>query len=140
MRGLAQDYHGFITAMFVFGAATGLTRPNLPRALSQWLSFASQSANDKSASRHKPGIAVQNGILSSNPTSRDFDLLLIIRLSSLCSRFGQATGRRAPRFVFWCPFCSELGILSWKEDNVSELREIELPLRLRQPPTSSAAH
>jgi nitrate/nitrite transporter NarK len=36
MRGLAQDYREFLTAMFLFGAAMGLTRPNFPRALSQW--------------------------------------------------------------------------------------------------------
>jgi len=36
MRGLARDYSEFIAAMFLFGAAMGLTRPNLPRALSQW--------------------------------------------------------------------------------------------------------
>ena len=36
MRGLAQDYPEFLTAMFLFGAAMGLTRPNFPRALSQW--------------------------------------------------------------------------------------------------------
>ena len=36
MRGLARDYPAFITAMFLFGAAMGLTRPNFPRALSQW--------------------------------------------------------------------------------------------------------
>jgi MFS transporter, AAHS family, 3-hydroxyphenylpropionic acid transporter len=36
MRGLARDYQEFTVAMFLFGAAMGLTRPNLPRALSQW--------------------------------------------------------------------------------------------------------
>ena len=36
MRGLARDYHEFLAAMFLFGAAMGLTRPNFPRALSQW--------------------------------------------------------------------------------------------------------
>ena len=36
LRGLAQDYHAFMAAMFLFGAAMGLTRPNFPRALSQW--------------------------------------------------------------------------------------------------------
>jgi MFS family permease len=36
MRGLARDYPEFIAAMFLFGAAMGLTRPNFPRALSQW--------------------------------------------------------------------------------------------------------
>jgi nitrate/nitrite transporter NarK len=36
MRGLARDYQEFLAAMFLFGAAMGLTRPNFPRALSQW--------------------------------------------------------------------------------------------------------
>jgi nitrate/nitrite transporter NarK len=36
LRGLARDYHAFMAAMFLFGAAMGLTRPNFPRALSQW--------------------------------------------------------------------------------------------------------
>jgi nitrate/nitrite transporter NarK len=36
MRGLARDYQEFMAAMFLFGAAMGLTRPNFPRALSQW--------------------------------------------------------------------------------------------------------
>jgi nitrate/nitrite transporter NarK len=36
LRGLAQNYPEFIAAMFLFGAAMGLTRPNFPRALSQW--------------------------------------------------------------------------------------------------------
>ncbi len=36
MRGLAHDYYPFLAAMFLFGAAMGLTRPNFPRALSQW--------------------------------------------------------------------------------------------------------
>lgn len=36
LRGLARDYREFIVAMFLFGAAMGLTRPNFPRALSQW--------------------------------------------------------------------------------------------------------
>jgi len=36
MRGLARDYHQFLVAMLLFGIALGLTRPNFPRALSQW--------------------------------------------------------------------------------------------------------
>jgi nitrate/nitrite transporter NarK len=36
MRGLARDYHQFLAAMFLFGVAIGLARPNFPRALSQW--------------------------------------------------------------------------------------------------------
>jgi nitrate/nitrite transporter NarK len=36
MRGLALNYFEFLVAMFLFGAAMGLTRPNFPRALSQW--------------------------------------------------------------------------------------------------------
>jgi len=36
MRGLARDYQQFLAAMFLFGVAMGLTRPNFPRALSQW--------------------------------------------------------------------------------------------------------
>jgi nitrate/nitrite transporter NarK len=36
MRGLARDYAEFLAGMFLFGAAMGLTRPNFPRALSQW--------------------------------------------------------------------------------------------------------
>ena len=36
MRGLAGSYYEFNAAMFLFGAAMGLTRPNFPRALSQW--------------------------------------------------------------------------------------------------------
>ncbi len=36
MRGLAQEYGQFLAAMLLFGIAIGLTRPNLPRALSQW--------------------------------------------------------------------------------------------------------
>jgi nitrate/nitrite transporter NarK len=36
MRGFARDYDQFLTAMFLFGTAMGLTRPNFPRALSQW--------------------------------------------------------------------------------------------------------
>jgi AAHS family 3-hydroxyphenylpropionic acid transporter len=36
MRGLAQGYGQFLAAMLLFGIAIGLTRPNLPRALSQW--------------------------------------------------------------------------------------------------------
>jgi nitrate/nitrite transporter NarK len=36
MRGLARDYPEFLAAMFLFGAAMGITRPNFPRALSQW--------------------------------------------------------------------------------------------------------
>ncbi len=36
LRGLASDYREFIAAMFLFGAAMGLTRPNFPRVLSQW--------------------------------------------------------------------------------------------------------
>ena len=36
MRGLARDYGELLAAMFLFGAAIGLTRPNFPRALSQW--------------------------------------------------------------------------------------------------------
>jgi nitrate/nitrite transporter NarK len=36
LRGLAQGYHQFLAAMLLFGVAMGLTRPNLPRALSQW--------------------------------------------------------------------------------------------------------
>jgi MFS family permease len=35
-RGLARDYQQFLAAMFLFGVAIGLTRPNFPRALSQW--------------------------------------------------------------------------------------------------------
>jgi AAHS family 3-hydroxyphenylpropionic acid transporter len=36
MRGMAKDYPEFVAALFLFGAAMGLTRPNVPRALSQW--------------------------------------------------------------------------------------------------------
>ena len=36
MRGLARDYHQFLAAMFLFGVAMGLARPNFPRTLSQW--------------------------------------------------------------------------------------------------------
>jgi nitrate/nitrite transporter NarK len=36
MRGFARDYQQFLAAMFLFGVAMGLTRPNFPRALSQW--------------------------------------------------------------------------------------------------------
>jgi len=36
LRGLAQEYGQFLAAMLLFGIAIGLTRPNLPRALSQW--------------------------------------------------------------------------------------------------------
>jgi len=36
LRGLAQGYGQFLAAMLLFGIAIGLTRPNLPRALSQW--------------------------------------------------------------------------------------------------------
>jgi len=36
LRGLAQGYGQFLAAMLLFGIAVGLTRPNLPRALSQW--------------------------------------------------------------------------------------------------------
>jgi len=36
LRGLAQGYGQFLVAMLLFGIAIGLTRPNLPRALSQW--------------------------------------------------------------------------------------------------------
>lgn len=36
MRGFARDYLTFIVAMFLFGAAVGLTRLNFPRVLSQW--------------------------------------------------------------------------------------------------------
>jgi len=36
MRGLAQEYGQFLAAMLLFGVAVGITRPNLPRALSQW--------------------------------------------------------------------------------------------------------
>ena len=36
MRGMVRDYYEFLAAMFLFGAAMGLTRPNFPRALSQW--------------------------------------------------------------------------------------------------------
>jgi NNP family nitrate/nitrite transporter-like MFS transporter len=36
LRGLAQGYGQFLLAMLLFGIAVGVTRPNLPRALSQW--------------------------------------------------------------------------------------------------------
>jgi AAHS family 3-hydroxyphenylpropionic acid transporter len=36
LRGLVQGYGQFLAVMFLFGIAIGLTRPNLPRALSQW--------------------------------------------------------------------------------------------------------
>jgi AAHS family 3-hydroxyphenylpropionic acid transporter len=36
MRGLVHEYGEFLAAMLLFGIAMGLTRPNLPRALSQW--------------------------------------------------------------------------------------------------------
>jgi AAHS family 3-hydroxyphenylpropionic acid transporter len=36
MRGLAQGYGQFLAAMLLFGISMGVTRPNLPRALSQW--------------------------------------------------------------------------------------------------------
>ena len=36
LRGLARDYGQFLAAMFLFGVALGLARPNFPRALSQW--------------------------------------------------------------------------------------------------------
>jgi len=32
MRGLARDYPEFLIAMFLFGAAMGLTRPEFPAA------------------------------------------------------------------------------------------------------------
>ena len=35
-RGFAQGYGQFLFSMLLFGIAIGLTRPNLPRALSQW--------------------------------------------------------------------------------------------------------
>jgi nitrate/nitrite transporter NarK len=35
-RGFAQGYGQFLVSMLLFGIAIGLTRPNLPRALSQW--------------------------------------------------------------------------------------------------------
>lgn len=35
-RGFAQSYLTFVIAMFLFGAAIGLTRLNFPRVLSQW--------------------------------------------------------------------------------------------------------
>jgi AAHS family 3-hydroxyphenylpropionic acid transporter len=36
MRGIADAYLTLLVAMFLFGVAMGLARPNLPRALSQW--------------------------------------------------------------------------------------------------------
>ena len=36
LRGLAEGYGQFLAAMLLFGVAMGVTRPNLPRALSQW--------------------------------------------------------------------------------------------------------
>ncbi len=36
LRGLAKSYLPFLGAMFLFGVAMGLARPNFPRALSQW--------------------------------------------------------------------------------------------------------
>jgi AAHS family 3-hydroxyphenylpropionic acid transporter len=36
LRGLVQGYGQLLAAMLLFGIAIGLTRPNLPRALSQW--------------------------------------------------------------------------------------------------------
>ena len=36
LRGLAHGYGQFLASMLLFGIAIGLTRPNLPRALSQW--------------------------------------------------------------------------------------------------------
>ena len=36
LRGLAEGYGQFLAAMLLFGISMGVTRPNLPRALSQW--------------------------------------------------------------------------------------------------------
>jgi len=36
LRGMAPAYLSFLGAMFLFGVAIGLARPNFPRALSQW--------------------------------------------------------------------------------------------------------
>jgi AAHS family 3-hydroxyphenylpropionic acid transporter len=36
LRGLAEGYGQLLASMLLFGVAVGVTRPNLPRALSQW--------------------------------------------------------------------------------------------------------
>ncbi len=66
MRGFARDYLSFIVAMFLFGAAVGLTRLNFPRALSQW--FPSKRlgmVNGISGSGAAFGAAVSMGVSAS---------------------------------------------------------------------------